>query len=531
MSVPGSLRAGVCMLFCATVALAGDGYEQRFLALREQGDRIRIEEARGHDTTVLRAAYAREHAAFLSLQPGTGDNATRAVERVREGVLELPEPAESGRGGVLDCSSSVAPRTDYRALRRHLYACYSRAATAIEFEGRTIDRLALLEELARTEDAARREALFRAMTPLFRSIDADGGSASPYRALQALGAAAWRQSGSPIDRNLTALGIDPTLLEPWLVSILEAWRNGFVRKTIEPWDFEYLGSPVERRLGAAASRDRFERINADYHTSLGADLKALNIHYDLAPRAGKTAVAFTDFGARPRQRADGSWSSGEPWVFASYTRGGIGNLYELLHETGHAIHIAAIRTRPADADWPDSNALTEAIAELLSQESYESDWQQRWLGESAPLTENLRSRYSAIVLDVAWGLLELRTFRDPMLDPNAVWADITQRYLGIRPHPGMSWWARRGQLVSDPGYMMNYAIGAILAADLRARARELRGAPAGADYYGWLSERMLRFGLEKTSAEVLREFLGRGPDPRALLADMQRAVPAAKPAQ
>jgi Zn-dependent M32 family carboxypeptidase len=79
--------------------------------------------------------------------------------------------------------------------------------------------------------------------------------------------------------------------------------------------------------------------------------------------------------------------------------------------------------------------------------------------------------------------------------------------------------------------MMNYAIGAILAADLRARSRELRGAPAGADYYAWLSERLLRFGLEKSSAEVLRDFLGRAPDPRALLADMRRATPAVKAVQ
>jgi hypothetical protein len=530
MSTAHTLRACLCALLCAAAAAAGEGYEERFLALREQGDRIRIEEARGHDTKVLRAAYAREHAAFVALQPATGEDVARVSARVREGALELPELAEGARGEVLDCASVAAPRGDFRALRRHLYACFSRAATAIPFEGTKLDRLVLLDELARSNDAARRETLFRALAPLYRSIDGDGGRDSPYRALQALVAAAWAQQGSPIESNLSALGIEPALLEPWLVAILEAWRDGFARDVIEPWDYEYLGSPVERRLGALASRERFESINADYHASLGADPVALNIHYDLAPRPGKTAVAFTDFGARPQRRADGTWSSGEPWVFASYTRGGIGNLTELLHETGHAIHIAAIRTRPADADWPDSNALTEAIAELLSQEIYEADWQRRWLGEAAPLAENLRSRYSNIVLDVAWGLFELRVFRDPALEPNAVWSEITQRYLGIRPHPELSWWARRGQLVSNPGYMMNYAIGAILAADLRARSRELRGAPAGADYYAWLSERLLRFGLEKASAGVLRDFLGRSPDPRALLADMRRA-PEVKPVQ
>ena len=32
---------------------------------------------------------------------------------------------------------------------------------------------------------------------------------------------------------------------------------------------------------------------------------------------------------------------GEPWVFATYRTGGLDNLNELLHETGHAVHIAA----------------------------------------------------------------------------------------------------------------------------------------------------------------------------------------------
>ena len=45
-------------------------------------------------------------------------------------------------------------------------------------------------------------------------------------------------------------------------------------------------------------------------------------------------------------------------MFATYRTGGLDNLNELLHETGHAVHIAAIHTRPAFADWPDSDPLT-----------------------------------------------------------------------------------------------------------------------------------------------------------------------------
>jgi hypothetical protein len=42
------------------------------------------------------------------------------------------------------------------------------------------------------------------------------------------------------------------------------------------------------------------------------------------------------------------------------------------------------------------------------------------------------------------------------------WTRLTRDYLRIRPHPELSWWAMRGQLVDSPGYMMNYAAGAIL---------------------------------------------------------------------
>jgi hypothetical protein len=500
-------------------------YERDFLELREAGDRLRIAAARGEDTTVLRARHEVELAAFRARDPGaTGAAAARAIAaQLDDASAALAGPAAHDAVAP-DCAPEAIRDQDRRALQHHLYACYSRAAEALQLDGAPVDRLAILNAIARSDDARRREQLFGALEPLFRSVTGDGRGPNPYRRLQPMVAEAWRSGDSPVARNLAALDIPADRLEPWLVSILEAWRDLDPAADLEPWDYEYAGSTVERRLGARVPRESFERINAQYHASLGADLAALNIHYDLAPRPGKTAVAFTDFGARPRLRSDGSWSPGEPWVFASYSSGGIGNLNELLHETGHAIHIAAIRTTPAFADWPDSDALTEAIAEIFSLEIFEPAWQQRWLGAAAPLAGNLKGRYSGIAMDVAWGLFELRVYADPARDPNAVWTDITSRYLHVRPHAELAWWARRGQLVDSPGYMMNYALGAILAADLRARARELRGAPSEPDpgYYPWLAERVLRFGLERSSAQVLRDFLGRPPDPAALLADMRR---------
>ncbi len=73
--------------------------------------------------------------------------------------------------------------------------------------------------------------------------------------------------------------------------------------------------------------------------------------------------------------------------------------------------------------------------------------------------------------------------------------------------------------------MVNYALGAIIVADLRSRCRALRGPMSAEDpgYYSWLSERIYRYGLEKTSGDVIRDFLGRNTSPAALIADLRRA--------
>lgn len=211
-------------------------------------------------------------------------------------------------------------------------------------------------------------------------------------------------------------------------------------------------------------------------------------------------------------------------MFATYRTGGLDNLNELLHETGHAVHIAAIRTRPAFADWPDSDPFTEAVADFVALDVYEPAWQQHWLGDSVPLADGLRSRYGGIVLDVAWALFEMRMQRDPGADPNQVWTSLTRDYLRIRPHPELSWWAMRGQLVDAPGYMMNYAAGSILIAAIRARTRAVHGPFVAGDstWYSWVARRLYRFGLERPAREVIEEFLGGPVSPGALLADMRR---------
>jgi hypothetical protein len=82
----------------------------------------------------------------------------------------------------------------------------------------------------------------------------------------------------------------------------------------------------------------------------------------------------------------------------------------------------------------------------------------------------------------------------------------------------------RGQLVDAPGYMVNYALGAILVADLRSRIVETSGRFTTGDpgWYRRVSAGLYRFGLERPAQTVLAEFLGRALSPDAILRDMAR---------
>jgi hypothetical protein len=117
--------------------------------------------------------------------------------------------------------------------------------------------------------------------------------------------------------------------------------------------------------------------------------------------------------------------------------------------------------------------------------------------------------------------------RAPDSDPNAVWTDITNRYLHVVPHPELPWWALRVQLVDLPGYMINYGLGAVLTADIRDHTRRVIGAfdAGNPRWYAWTSEHLLRFGKSRPTPALLRAFLGRPVSTRALIAELDRIRP------
>jgi hypothetical protein len=499
--------------------------ESSFALARDTRDRYEVTLALGKADSAL-ARRANDQRRLLAEALARVDSSSLSTEDARAlGVMRLALARDLTP--ITAAMADTPPSTDVTdgcrpdpsgeldSVRAHIYACYGRVQSRLPVGADTLDRLTILGLLSATDDSVRRRQLFLALRPVWRTMDGDGGSTSPYRRLIAL-TARLHPGDSAASAQAQAAGVPPDSLEPWLLGVLAAWRDAAPDSLIEPWDWFYRNGRATRALSARVPLARLAPLDDSVFRSLGADVRALRVHFDLEPRDGKDPVAFTTFGARSPII--------EPWIFTAYRTGGLDNLNELLHETGHAIHLAAIRTRPAFRDWPDSDPFTEAVADVVALDVYEPVWQQRWLGDSVPLADGLRGRYGGIVLDMTWALFERRMLRQPSADPNQVWTELTQDYLRIRPHPELSWWAMRGQLVDAPGYMMNYAVGALLIAAIRDRIREQHGPFAGGDstWYGWVAPRLYRFGLERRTRDVVEEFLGGPVSPAAILRDLAR---------
>ena len=466
----------------------------------------------------------RELVAELKSAPNKGlsNEDERAVSVMRRGLEDLPESSASSTQQGWKCKDSLRKTLAYAGLREALDACFEEVGNNLHFEGKTVSRLTVFGLLTQIEEPERRKAAFLAFAPLWQAIDGKDEQDSPYRRVIGMAADAAKKHSSAIEDAARTVGVKPDEVERWLEQILDKWRRVSGDQPIEPWDFWYRAGETDRKLASAIPRESMQPLNERYYHDLGADLKQLGILYDLDPRPGKAPVAYTDFVTRGRT-IDGVWHRSVMRVCASYASGGLGLLNEFVHENGHAIHGAALHTRPAFMGMGDS-LFVEAFADVTSWSTYEPAWQRRYLGQEAPEVASVRSLYSSVMMDVAWALFEIRMLRNPKADPNVEWTEITNRYLHVVAHPEWSWWAVRGQLVEAPGYMVNYGLGAVLTADLREHIRETFGAfdSGNPAWYGWISERLLRQGEEHPTAEVLREFLGRPISPVSLLSEIGR---------
>ena len=517
--------------------------EFRFETARRLLDQVDLTRAMGADTSVhgvpldtLEARYAEALDSLQSVHTLIPPRALAPAER--KALLDLYAAASRHLKPLPPRASAVVardPRCDYDAdalaggdkgidsLTARILACYSRAARTIRFGNDTLDRLTVLGRLEREGDPLEGEALWLSLDQVWRSMNGANDARSPWRTLIGALARKWKSDSLPVNARTRELGLTPAQAEQWLVRALDAWRRATPDSLIEPWDWYYINGAASRTLAGRVAQREMRPIVERYYAAIGADLAALNVWFDTDPRPGKKPLSYTTFGDRPRWTRDG-WLPGEPTIVATFREGGLFNLNEFAHEVGHAVHIAGIRARPQYADWPDSDPFTEGLADIVALDVYEPAWQQRWLGAHTDTVSGLRGRYGGIMLDMAWALFEIRMHRAPAADPNAAWTAITSRYLHIRPHPERSWWAARAQLFDLPGYMLNYALGAFLIADVRATYRARHGDWIAGDtaWYARMRTALYQFGTSVPSHDVLVKFLGRPMRPDALLADLDR---------
>lgn len=420
------------------------------------------------------------------------------------------------------CSDARATANTLTKLSAALEQCFREQGNHLRVGSQEMDRGTALQRLHVERDAEQRRAIFHSFLPLWDNIHQAGDRASPYPRLIAMAAEKASKEGQPIDVAAKALGVPRAELELWLIRLLEAWRATLPAEPVEPWDYRYANSSANRLLDTAAPADQLLPVTKRYFQALGADLNTLEVQFELEPAPDKSPLAYTDFRRRGAETPQG-WQRPTAVVVGLYPEGGLFALNELVHESGHAVHVSAIHTDAAHQDWPDT-LFVEAFADVPSWSTYEPTWQQHYLGRSVPEAVAQRALLSDVMLDIAWALFETRLLRDPTLEPNAVWTDITSRYLNIRPHPELAWWAQRVQLVEEPGYMLNYGLGAVLTAEMRAAVREQVGAfdTANPQWYPWLEQHLLRFGTERDTKTLLQSLLGRPIGPEALLAQIAR---------
>jgi hypothetical protein len=443
----------------------------------------------------------------------------RVLQRMSATFAELSDPGSSMAPGR-KCSDANLPQTDVDVLQAILYACFDEIGNHLTFEGRQITRGGALGALQEIEQPERRKALFMAMAPLWEAVNASNAQSSPYRRMIAMASQAYRTTPSPHAEAAQALGTDIARLEQWLIDLLEAWRLANEGAApIEPWDYRHYHANASRALNEAIPLDTAIALNQRFFAQLGADPAKLEVLFDIRPRPGKAPIAYADT-VRIGRMLNEKWRPAQSRISANYEDGGLYMLNELTHETGHAVHYMAVRARPAYF-WADT-LFIEAFADVPSWSVFEPAWQQKYLGRAVSRADSLRELYSLVMLDVAWGLFEIRMLRAPQSDPNAVWTGITSRYLGVVAHPELSWWAVRAQLASNPGYMINYAIGALITAEVRKRTRDAIGPfdAGNARWYDWLTHNLLRFGGELDTSELMVRFLGRPLSSEALVAEI-----------
>ncbi len=318
------------------------------------------------------------------------DQAALTAMRVTLADWGDPSPAVANTPDGPTCTDRDDPKLDYEGLSAALAACYREIGNNLKFEDGTIDRGGALGLWYDLEDPARRKALHDAFLPLWSALNGNNEPDSPYRRLIKLAADAEATNGSGPAAAARAIGVTVPEVEQWLVKILEAWRDATGPEMVEPWDYRFAIGEGGRRLAPSfPAGDILARRPPLLHATSASTSTRSASSTTSRRRPDKSPLAYTDFLTRGRYVPDGEWTKTIARVVGRYEDGGLSSLNELVHENGHAVHISAIRNRPAFTDWTDT-IFTEAFADVPSWSVYEPAWQRKYLGTEIPVGLSLQ---------------------------------------------------------------------------------------------------------------------------------------------
>jgi len=161
----------------------------------------------------------------------------------------------------------------------------------------------------------------------------------------------------------------------------------------------------------------------------------------------------------------------------------------MLHETGHAVYYKWIdRSLPFNLREAAHIFTTEAIAMLFGALAKNPLWLVEVAGADAKLVNQkkaviLEQRQLEQLIFARWAMVMLHfekaLYENPDQDLNKLWWDIVERLQMLKRPPGRDApdWASKPHFTIAPVYYHNYALGELLAAQLRAAAaRNLKHA-------------------------------------------------------
>ena len=238
---------------------------------------------------------------------------------------------------------------------------------------------------------------------------------------------------------------------------------------LEPWDTSYDYDNVQEKIKAYFPKQQIlPRLKKTYQ-GIGLDIEKMPILVDDEERAGKSQHAF-------------SFSIDVPTDIRILANAddGIAAYRTMFHEMGHAVYSASIRQSTFLLQDAASACFTEGIGQFFPMFLDEQAWLTAAAGVPAGLANDYRKRTKE---DAAYGIrfylvmlnFEREAYRNPEQDLTKLWWAMSEKYLGLPPHPDVDSWASIIHFTSHPVYYQNYLLADMIASQLMHHLKTEQG--------------------------------------------------------